>query len=99
MAAAAPGLLAGPAVVPQPTDLSAVLAKEARALRIGERLARLRKAKGFTLARLSATTSICAPTSLARGDCMYFDSKMAHACVAAGDEPADILVVVAASGA
>ena len=30
---------------------------------------------------------------------MYFDSNMAHACVAAGDEPAEILVVVAASGA
>ena len=38
---------------------------------------------------------------------MYFDSNMAHACahadaqacVAAGDEPAEILVVVASSGA
>ena len=30
---------------------------------------------------------------------MYFDSNMAHACVAAGDERAEVLVVVASSGA
>ena len=42
-----------------------------------------------------------APTCLARGDCMYLDSNMAHAHAhgAAGDEPAEILVVVASSGA
>ena len=49
--------------------------------------------------RVVVHTELYAPTCLARGDCMYFDSNMAHACVAAGDEPAEILVAVAASGA
>ena len=44
-------------------------------------------------------TELYAPTRLARGDCMYFDSNMAHAYVATGGEPAEILVVVATAGA
>ncbi len=43
-------------------------------------------------------TGLYAPTRLAQGDSVYFDSNMAHAYVAAGDEPADILVVVAGAG-
>ncbi len=202
--------------MPGPSDRSAELVEEARDLRIGERLARFRRAKGLTLARLSAMTSISeatlsraenglsplnahnlyilakvldvdivgffrpdakefskgkrtvtrcgegekestdrydlellcaelaakvmvpsrnrvtapsleeagglrahegeeflyvlsgqvevhtelyAPTRLSPGDSMYFDSNMAHAYVAVGAEPAEILVVVAAAGA
>ena len=43
-------------------------------------------------------TELYAPTRLSQGDSMYFDSNMAHAYVAAGDGPAEILVVVAATG-
>jgi len=40
-------------------------------------------------------TEYYTPTLLGSGDSMYFDSNMAHAYVAAGDGPADILVVAA----
>ncbi len=43
-------------------------------------------------------TELYAPTRLLQGDSMYFDSNMAHAYVAAGEGPAEILVVVAAAG-
>ena len=44
-------------------------------------------------------TELYAPTRLGTGDSMYFDSNMAHAYLAVGDEPAEILVVVAAVAA
>lgn len=47
--------------------------------------------------RVSVHTELYAPTVLARGDSMYFDSNMAHAYVSDGDEPVEILVVVAAA--
>ena len=40
-------------------------------------------------------TDIYAPAMLEAGDSMYFDSMTAHAYVAAGDGPAEILVVTA----
>ena len=43
-------------------------------------------------------TELYAPTRLSQGDSMYFDSNMAHAYVATGGRPAEILVVVAAAG-
>ena len=46
--------------------------------------------------RVEVHTELYAPTCLSTGDSMYFDSNMAHAYVAAGNEPAEILVVVAA---
>ena len=48
--------------------------------------------------RVVVHTELYAPTSLGKGDSMYFDSTMAHAYVATGDDSAEILVVVAASG-
>ena len=44
--------------MPEPPVRSADLVEEAGGLRIGERLAQIRKSKGPTLARLSAMTSI-----------------------------------------
>ena len=47
--------------------------------------------------RVEVHTELYAPTRLAAGDSMYFDSNMAHAYVATDDGPAEILVVVAAA--
>ena len=48
--------------------------------------------------RVVVHTELYAPTSLGKGDSMYFDSNMAQAHVATGDDPVEILVVVAATG-
>ena len=48
--------------------------------------------------RVVVQIELYAPTSLGKGDSMYFDSNMAHAYVATGDDSVEILVVVAAVG-
>ena len=87
--------LAAKVMVPSRNRVSARSLEEAGGLRAHEGEEFLYVLSG----EVEVHTDLYAPTRLARGDSMYFDSNMAHAYVAAGSEPAEILVVVAAAGA